>query len=1188
MVPLYDALITVPTWTKAPGGSPGSQLVAGVDGIVFTISSVESNYSSDTDGMYAMSLFSILNSASQPGLSSPSSARHRLFRYSAYAGEDIRGVGVTISNERREQVSGLTNWWRLFRSVKYETINAQQLIAGTNTFEFYLTGYPGEPSRTVTITGVQAYTPPAISNAEIARCDAAGNITNVGRYLKVRAAYSYTGLGGTNTVAPTFRWGIQYGTLSGNIALPGSNQWSAPVGDGKILPNSAYVATVTVKDTIGNTATSDLFAASFTYSPPSISAFEIARCNSSGAITDGGAYLKARGTWTYSDVGGSNSVTSTFTWNVSGGTASAAITLPQGSAWTAPFGGNISPRSYYNATATVTDTAGNTATRSASLSALSYSAPAISAMEIVRCDYSGVSTMTGTYLKVRATWTYTSFDGRNQATATFKWNVSGGTASAAIALPGSNQWSAPIAGISQIKAYTATVTVTDLFSGSASKTETLASIGYSAPAITTLEFVRCDPAGTENEGGFYLKCRAAWTYASVGGTNSAAGAFRWGEQGGGLSEEITLPGSNQWSAPVGGAISPVVAYTASATVTDTFSGIDTRTVHLPALPYSPPAITNADIARDGDYLIVRATWIFTPLAGRNSATGGFAWGEQGGAMSSIVALENGVWSGQEGPILQQGRYIAVVTVDDAFGGSATRTILLSYAEIEMPDVEQYWGLISTQRSGSDYKFTQPIGFNILFLEPVTINGLHFVFNVFDDSYCNDMTVELILDGGVSGGAVPLSPDTASYYYGMQQSDVREIRAVFNGMNKEDRFLWLQRFVLGRSYTFSSNDITEHNIMEEMSLIGEDLPIGTMNCGLLHQETDTIHFGRRNPMRSYFKNGLVGTYFVDEAERQSMYRYRVRCLDVVDILNGTRFNGNMYANNLLQDTQNQQNNYVNALDNIGQLTGLDIILSDELSESRITGYIPICSCRQALSYIAFAICAVIDVDVDGKIHINKLADVVSSHIGADRSMQGVSVKENKFSVRDVRLSRWSYSLKTASDSTDPQPEKVSELIGSATPRRIETSSPYANWEAVFVGGTAPIDQSVQVISTTANHFEYVSTAVLSPGWILSAVPYVESEFVHTADNENSDSGAVSLTYNSCKLINEGNVDAVLEILAGNSKISEEVNATVILDNENVGDLVTIETDFGPRTGHIVSMNTRIANIRTAKVEVEVIA
>lgn len=124
---------------------------------------------------------------------------------------------------------------------------------------------------------------------------------------------------------------------------------------------SAITITVKVTDSRGRTASTTLSVTPMAYTKPTISGVSVFRCNSGGAADEGGAYFSAKATAGCSSLNGQNSVTLTAKYKAAGGSSySSAYTLTSGTARV--IGGSLSENVTYVVQLTVTDSLGNTAT----------------------------------------------------------------------------------------------------------------------------------------------------------------------------------------------------------------------------------------------------------------------------------------------------------------------------------------------------------------------------------------------------------------------------------------------------------------------------------------------------------------------------------------------------------------------------------------------------------------------------------------------------------------------------------------------------------------------------------------------------------------------------------------------------------------------------------------------------------
>ena len=1020
----------------------------------------------------------------------------------------------------------------------------------------------------------------------------------------ISQSYANTGQAyyGTNAIRVTFTVEITYNTdLTAGTFLSQSIQLY-----GMASPFNNPSTTTSVSTSTGNITV-------YTYSQPSISSMDFVRCDSGGSETSSGTYVKVRASWTASTSVPGITASATFRWGeVSANSSPISLT---NNAWSSPQGsGNISPFNTYIATTTVTDNANGSATATRNLGTGTYIGPSLSGLELVRCNSAGTITGIGTYLKFRAYWDYMSIGGTNVITATFTWGPQGGSQSAAINMS-NGAWSSPlgVGSINILTTYQANAYVSASLGGSANSSTLTSPTNYVNPTIT-VEAVRCDSAGAPDDLGGYLKARGSYLFASVGGYNSASATFTWNQVGGTQSAPIALPAGNAWSSPFGGgAISIINTYYIFAQVTDAVGNIGSGSHTVGPIGYDPPEITNAEAVRcdsagnesqSGAYIKVRVNYTYTPMSGANSASASFVWGLQGGTMSAPISLTDNAWSSPVGGSVDQfASYVVVVSVEDTFLMSDMQTIYLMSAGF----TGEYWGFMSSSRTGTDYLFQTPIPLSITFTEPVVIDGLHFVFNAFDDSYCDNMDVRFIHSSGPDT-VVNVTPGTARYLLDTQESDVIGIQMTFYSMNKQDRFLWIQRLTLGNVRVFTRDEIISCNTYAELDADGSDLKIGTLNFEVLANDIDETSFGRRKKVELIFNKALVGTYFIDDLEFTQSNTWRFRCVDSVGVLEDRSFDGGLYNGTRVFTEVPGGTGFI--VNDISTASGVEITVSDEYITSvnssgvnyyiSLYGVLPVCTCRYALVQVAFAMNAIIIVNPDGSIYLKRIDSTPMTLVDEQRIMLGAYTKKEKLSVENVTLTVRNHSYKTG------QPVDVYENMGSLS-QSIEPTRVYFN-EPVFAdnftggivayagafGASPPSGQFIVPIEFNANFFGYTTSNTLT-GWYVYAMKLVFSNQVLAKTNAglaasenktdiNYDRYLLSVANTTANSNAGWSTQSVLENLFYLAMKNKKLFLTAILDGEAVGDTVSVETPNGVIEGIITKMNTNVNNYMISQMEV----
>lgn len=158
-------------------------------------------------------------------------------------------------------------------------------------------------------------------------------------------------------------------------------------------------------------------------------------------------------------------------------------------------------------------------------------------------------------------------------------------------------------------------------------------------------------------------------------------------------------------------------------------------------------------------------------------------------------------------------------------------------------------------------------------------------------------------------------------------------------------------------TFSNLDILEASVIEEFDPICATLRAGRLELTIYSTEAN---FSALNPYRTEAfldsKEPLyvyevvggveypIGLYYLDEWETAEDTLIKFRCIDQIGLLDTYNYNGGIWLTPItVQSLINQ----------ITEISGVDFVVDPDISTTTVKGWIPICSCREALQQILFA-------------------------------------------------------------------------------------------------------------------------------------------------------------------------------------------------------------------------------------------
>lgn len=238
------------------------------------------------------------------------------------------------------------------------------------------------------------------------------------------------------------------------------------------------------------------------------------------------------------------------------------------------------------------------------------------------------------------------------------------------------------------------------------------------------------------------------------------------------------------------------------------------------------------------------------------------------------------------------------------------------------------------------------------------------------------------------------PDSLIYKcYGVA-SDYYGINIFFETTRFPKRYIKLQYIMYGVDLEFDENIIKTANVHEEIDETGNTLPINTATLEIIDENED-YNIGNENGSWKTIQKTQeftfieekdneeinIGSFFVDDFS----YNANITTLKFVDwigLFDKQKFSDSeMYINRPAGEIIKEIFTAANY--------NKEPIISDELYNVPITGYIPICSCRDALRIVCFAINAVADDSRSDSIRIFSPDRYISSYIGTDRKFNGKS-------------------------------------------------------------------------------------------------------------------------------------------------------------------------------------------------------
>lgn len=315
------------------------------------------------------------------------------------------------------------------------------------------------------------------------------------------------------------------------------------------------------------------------------------------------------------------------------------------------------------------------------------------------------------------------------------------------------------------------------------------------------------------------------------------------------------------------------------------------------------------------------------------------------------------------------------------------------------------GLWSEQLSNDDGTFTTPITITLTSEGQYSSQGFTFTFDKFNEIYPTRLTIQwfrVTSDGieDLSNGAVEFIPTSAMYFCRNQVENFNKIVIKFYALNMPKNRLKLEVIDYGYGTVFYGDELSNVKLIQELNPISTDISVNTTDF-TLNSKTDMIYsFQSKQPLITRHNGRLMSSTFVKKSKRTAEHIWEVQSEDYISMMANTIFVGDMYNNK----------NAYDLLVEIFNIAKVPYSIDENIKNLTISGLIPYTTCRDALTYVAFAIQYVVDTSNSEVVKVFSLNDETSQTIELDRIMRGQNF-ENTDTVTKVTLDVYSYSKST---------------------------------------------------------------------------------------------------------------------------------------------------------------------------------
>lgn len=495
----------------------------------------------------------------------------------------------------------------------------------------------------------------------------------------------------------------------------------------------------------------------------------------------------------------------------------------------------------------------------------------------------------------------------------------------------------------------------------------------------------------------------------------------------------------------------------------------------------------------------------------------------------------------------------------------------------MPEIEEldnmcWW---SNKMSDENGEFEIPLVMEINFTETHSSMGITLVFSQAGD-YCNNLNLKYYDINNNLISNENFTPNNYRYVCNNIVENYAKIVITFYSTNNPYRYLKLYKILYGAEIIFEGDNLMSASILEEVDLLSSEISINTLDFTVYSADDK---FNIINPQGFYRllqqrqklevieklkqqnEDKEMGTFYLDSWVNEKDKTMKFGAIDLIGIIDKTEFNGGMYANISFKDL-------IKEILTSAKLEVDEYEIQENLKEIKLTGYIPICSHREALQQALFAIGAVADCSRSHKIKIYTIEDLEENNIIEKTNIeQGSKRIEQNELVTGVSVTSHNYK----------KDEEIEELVKQEMEignNKILFNEPVSDISCT--GGT--------IIEANCNYAIINCTEATEV--VITGHKYKDNLQTHLVEIEDLNSTKIhnTLKIETAYLINKTNAITIAKKVLDYYQKTYKTSFKFLLKNETLTEDLEIETDFEQKLiGHITKLDIDLTGGFWANVE-----
>lgn len=282
----------------------------------------------------------------------------------------------------------------------------------------------------------------------------------------------------------------------------------------------------------------------------------------------------------------------------------------------------------------------------------------------------------------------------------------------------------------------------------------------------------------------------------------------------------------------------------------------------------------------------------------------------------------------------------------------------------------YW---SNSMSDENGEFENAPSLTINFVNEVHSSiGLTLTFSQY--SYPTELTITYYNSQNSELSSRTFYPDNYEYFCEQIVANYKKIVIEFKKTMHPYRYIKLNSIVYGKLVEFTGEMLVSANLVESVDMLSDEISINTLDFTLYSNDDSFNILNPQGMFKTLQERQIInaykvqnneekemGTFYLDSWKSENDNKMKFSAIDLIGILDKSEFLGGIYTNITLE-------NIIEEIMTSANIESTSYEIENSIKNIELSGYIPICTHREALQFVLFTVGALANCSRSDKINI----------------------------------------------------------------------------------------------------------------------------------------------------------------------------------------------------------------------------